>query len=150
MSHMTLSDRIIIESSLNENKSFKSIATEIGKNPSTITREIRKHITQVDKYGAYRIKNRCIHRKNCHISYLCNHKPDCTKMCYRCSMCNSRCENFIEEKCPRLNSAPYVCNGCEDKHKCVLMKHFYYAKPADKQYHEVLCEYREGNYINTM
>ena len=35
-SHLTLDERIIIEVSLKERKSFKQIARELGKDPSTI------------------------------------------------------------------------------------------------------------------
>ncbi len=43
--HLTLSQRIIIEKGLNDNESFSSIARKIGKDPSTISKEVRRHIT---------------------------------------------------------------------------------------------------------
>ncbi|WP_242631605.1 helix-turn-helix domain-containing protein [Sedimentibacter sp. zth1] len=36
--HLTLSERIIIEQSLNEGKSFKSIANQLHKDPTTISK----------------------------------------------------------------------------------------------------------------
>ena len=42
--HLTLSDRIAIEVSLRERKSFSAIAEELGKDPTTISKEIRTHI----------------------------------------------------------------------------------------------------------
>ena len=43
--HMSLEDRCKIEKGLNNKLSFKSIASEIGKNCTTISREIRNHYT---------------------------------------------------------------------------------------------------------
>lgn len=47
--HLTLSDRIVIESSLRDGFSFKQIAQELGKDPSTISKEIRGHYKIVEK-----------------------------------------------------------------------------------------------------
>lgn len=41
MKHLTLSDRIRIETMLEQGKSFSQIAKELGKYPTTISREIR-------------------------------------------------------------------------------------------------------------
>jgi len=41
--HLTLSERILIETSLNEGKSFKMIAKDLGKDPCTISKEVRLH-----------------------------------------------------------------------------------------------------------
>ena len=39
-SHLTLSDRIAIEIGLRERKSFSAIAEELGKDPTTISKEV--------------------------------------------------------------------------------------------------------------
>ena len=70
MSHLTLSDRIKIEMCLNAGMKLNQIANEVGKNRSTISREIRSHAIQVDKGAAYRIKNRCIYRTSCTERYI--------------------------------------------------------------------------------
>ena len=41
--HLDLSARIIIEQHLNNGDSFRSIAIELSKDPSTISKEIRRH-----------------------------------------------------------------------------------------------------------
>ena len=41
--HLDLSARIIIEQHLNNGDSFRSIAIELNKDPSTISKEIRRH-----------------------------------------------------------------------------------------------------------
>jgi IS30 family transposase len=43
MKHLTLSDRIRIEVLLEEGKSFSQIAAELGKCPTTISREVLRH-----------------------------------------------------------------------------------------------------------
>ena len=42
--HMTLTDRQLIEKGITNGSSKKSIADVIGKNKSTITREIKNHM----------------------------------------------------------------------------------------------------------
>lgn len=41
--HLDLSARIIIEQHLNNGDSFRSIATELSKDPNTISKEVRRH-----------------------------------------------------------------------------------------------------------
>lgn len=144
MSHLTLSDRIKIESGLNEEKTLNQIAKEVNKSLSTISREIRKNLIIVDKGAAYRIKNRCIHRNSCSNYGICEDKPDCTRKCSTCSNCNTYCNNFVEERCKLLLAKPYVCNGCKRANACVLMKAYYYANKAEKKYRELLSEVRKG------
>ena len=74
--HMSLEDRCKIEKCLNNNFSFKSIANEIGKNCTTISREIKNHYTILNK-GAYsRRFNDCLNRGTCPLlnkpPYVCN------------------------------------------------------------------------------
>ena len=59
--HLTLSDRIAIEVGLREQKSFSAIAAELGKDPTTISKEVRAHI-KLKQAGGY---NPCVVRKDC-------------------------------------------------------------------------------------
>ena len=47
--HLDLSERIIIERGLADGASFRAIALETGKDPSTISKEVRKHATVVER-----------------------------------------------------------------------------------------------------
>ena len=47
--HLTLSERIIIESCLRDGMPFKQIAQEVGKDPSTISKEVRGHFKVIEK-----------------------------------------------------------------------------------------------------
>ena len=67
--HLTLSERIIIESCLRDGMSFKQIAQEVDKDPSTISKEIRGHYKVIEKESF----NPCSHRRECqHFSDICN------------------------------------------------------------------------------
>ena len=41
--HLTFEQRVDIEKGLTENKSFAEIAKLIGKDPSTVSKEVRRH-----------------------------------------------------------------------------------------------------------
>lgn len=143
--HLTLDERQEIQMGLKENKPFSLIAKTLGKSCSTISREVRNHLIVVRK-GAYgRSFNECKNRFNCHQTGICEDKPDCvTKHCRNCSRCMSVCKDFKKEQCPKLLTAPYVCNGCSNRNRCTLEKHMYDANAAEKEYKEVLVESREG------
>jgi IS30 family transposase len=50
--HLTLSDRINIEKGLNNNDSFAAIAKVVHKDPTTISKEVRKH-SKVKEYKGF-------------------------------------------------------------------------------------------------
>lgn len=143
--HLTLDERVTIQVGLTENKTLGEIAKELGKSRSTISREIRKH-TVIKRNGVYgKGFNECKYRYECRETGICEAKPDCvTKNCRFCKECNSNCPKFKREVCSKLNSPPYVCNGCSHKPKCTLEKKMYDAKQADKEYRTVLSDSREG------
>ena len=142
MAHLTHLQRTLIESGLRNQDSFKEIARNIGKSPSSISREILKHRIGSDK-GAYgSVRNRCIHRRQCERLGVCNTR--CTKRCSACAKCNSVCPAFEEDICERLSKPPYVCDGCKDEHRCVLKKKFYVHDHAEKEYKYTLCHSRTG------
>lgn len=52
--------------------------------------------------------------------------------------------NKAIESCKRLQKAPYVCNFCPDKIRCLKHKLYYNSKIAQKKYDKVLVSSREG------
>ncbi len=142
--HLTDTERLQIEHWLKDGVSFNQIAQNLQKSTSTISREIRAHTTISDKYAPYRTHNRCIKRYDCQIHYLCEDKPNCTKRCSTCSLCNELCEDYEEQFCYKLFEPPYVCNGCMDEHQCVLRKKYYLHQKAHEAYREMLVESRVG------
>ena len=68
--YMTLSDRIYIEQALSNHDSFKDIAAVLKKDPSTISKEIRKHRRPKDG-SHYHLKNNCALLSSCNCSRIC-------------------------------------------------------------------------------
>jgi transposase, IS30 family len=142
--HMTLSERKDIEIMLKEGKSFKEIGRSLGKDCTTISKEIRYHFIE-RKSGAWgQAYNACTLRFGCKKSSLCSNQDCSSKKCNFCSICNNFCNSFIEEKCRKLDKPPYVCNGCDQLKKCTLRKKFYVAKDAQEEYEYVRSEARTG------
>ena len=142
--HLTDSERLLIEHRLREGVSLKRIAVDLGKSASTISREIRAHSIESNKYAPYRIHNRCAKRNVCQKMQICADKPNCTRKCSSCNYCNAVCEEFEEQLCFKLYDPPYVCNGCIEESQCVLRKKYYLHKKAHEAYREMLVESRTG------
>ena len=61
----TYEERLTLQKDLKESKSLKSIAKELDKNPTTISREIKKYSFEVATgYPGYPF-NACKNRMNC-------------------------------------------------------------------------------------
>ena len=142
--HLSLSDRIIIEAGLRERRSFSAIAAELGKDPTTISKEVRAHI-KLNQAGGY---NPCMIRKDCkHYGDLCHPcKFTYGKPCHSCYLtkCFDVCQNFQPALCSKLDKPPYVCNGCQQRQTCKLERHLYEAKFAQKEYEAIRSESRQG------
>jgi len=143
-SHLTLSDRIAIEVGLRERKSFSAIAVELGKDPTTISKEVRTHIN-LKQAGGY---NPCVIRKDCkHYGDLCHPcKFTYGKPCHSCyrAKCFEACPDFLQAQCSKLSKPPYVCNGCQQRQSCKLERHLYEAKSAQREYEATRSESRQG------
>ena len=61
-SHLTLSERIEIEKALRDRASFSEIGASLGKDPSTVSKEVRNHF--IIKDGGSRC-NPCLYRTAC-------------------------------------------------------------------------------------
>lgn len=144
--HLDLSDRTTIETELDKGSSFKHIALALDKDPSTISKEVRAHLT-IEAVGGFRIKyNACANRLQCEKVRICHPCKASRnyKLCRRCGLCNAFCDDFLPYDCPRLKKPPYVCNGCGSRPECTLKKHFYHAEIAHKDYLGLLSDSRCG------
>ena len=145
--HLTLDSRILIETLLNEQNSFKSIARQLGKDCTTISKEIKAHIC-FEKTGTFgRSFNDCrfafLHQ--CSVRKLCHHCAySASRFCWTCGSCTSSCISYEKYLCPNLSRPPYVCNGCQQRSKCSLEKHLYKASYAQMEYEQVRSESRSG------
>lgn len=63
--HPTLDDRIDIQKGLKAELSFADIASSVGKDPSTISKEIREHLIMKETGTRSRPFNPCMGRKIC-------------------------------------------------------------------------------------
>ncbi len=140
--HLTLSERIMIEQGLNSGKTFSSIASQIGKDPTTISKEIKKHRT-IKHHKDKSRKPWCSKEKSCNVKGICD-KPFCNLLCKDCRHCRDICPHYKPKECGRLNKAPYVCNACSSIVSCPYYRLIYVAKYADDSYRELLSSSREG------
>ena len=143
--HLTQEERNIIEQRLISRESFKGIARELDKDPTTIAKEVKAHI-QFRKTGCYgKAFNNCLNRKDCTVRHLCGSQR-CNRYCNFCNAhpCSSLCPEYHQQICSRLSKPPYTCNGCEDKRSCTLEKRVYSAVHAQREYEAVRSESRQG------
>lgn len=127
--HLTLDERKIIQTGI-ENRSNKiDIAKTIGKDPTTVAKEIRKH-RQFKPRNTFLYPSICVHNKEC-------------------GGCKKRCEFYEETKCNKRDRSPGACNKCPKIATCHLDKYFYYATHADEEYKNDLVDFREGINMTT-
>lgn len=146
--HLTLDDRIYIENSLDEGKSFREIAKYLCKDPSTISKEVWRHrVVNTWNRGSFTNPyNFCKHRYHCKKTNACGKLVVCDTKCRSCHKCNNVCGSFEREHCHRIEQAPFVCNGCKKpRHKCSIQtKYDYNAKAAQRLYEELCTSSRAG------
>ena len=142
--HLTLSDRIYIETALDRGDNFRTIAKALGKDPTTISLEIRRFLEWDNGYFARTKGNDCVHYSSCDFFNLC---PEC---CYwnckdcREGWCKNLCFHYDPLICDDLKSPPYVCNSCRIREMCHATQYYYRAEEAHKRYKAILSESRAG------
>ncbi len=141
--HLSLDDRYYIEEALNQKCLLKEIAKNLGKDPTTISKEIRRN-----RIVSSRLKQAeyisCTNKKDCTQKHICN--KSCDQLCKKCKIlnCYRCCPDYAPVKCSNLTHFPHVCNGCKRIPICHIEKQHYRAKVADANYHELLKSSREG------
>ncbi len=129
--HLTLDERKIIQAGIENNSTKATIARTIGKDATTVAKEIRKH----RKLKPRNTFNRPV---------LCVKMSTCPK-----KPCIKKCEIHEEPLCNRRDKSPGACNKCKDWAKCHLDKHIYDALSANQEYRRDLVDYREGINLTT-
>lgn len=142
--HLTEDDRYEIFHGLKEGLSFKAIARIIGKDPSTVSKEVRARIVYEKRTVYGRNFNDCANRMGCEVTALCAECTSNKKKCSFCGLCTNVCEHYEKQFCTRLEKPPYVCNGCPKDSRCTLERHYYKAKDAQAEYKAILSEARSG------
>jgi len=144
--HLTQEQRCRIATLLNGGHSFKYIGNDIGKDCTTISKEIKRSIVFRKTGGYGRPYNPCSKRFTCDKRLLCEEckRKHKNSFCKFCGNCIYICEDFREELCKKHSKAPYVCNGCPDIKKCTLEKRIYSGTVAYNEYKNLLSEARTG------
>lgn len=122
--HLTVQERIIIEKGIENGSTKAAIALTIGKDKSTVGKEIKKHREPVHK-SSYKIN--CANMKNCSHNHVCDN-----------------CADFKPFTCNRRDRSPGACNGCSKYTHCRYDKYRYKADFSHKKYREDLVDSRTG------
>ncbi len=140
--HLTFDDRLTIQAGLQQGLKVAQIAKRIGKDQSTVGREIKAHRRLVTSSKG----NSCVHHATC------TKVPECRPGCIRgkrqcqsaCGGCTENCSDYQEEFCTEYEKSPFVCNACDKRMRCRLRRMLYDAKYAQEQYEKLLSESRKG------
>lgn len=130
-----------------QQSSFRNIAENLSKDPSTISKEVRLHATGAVNGSSQSPRcNLCIHFGKCKDTvFMC---ASCTThRCWQCSLniqLSRDCRDYNPFTCLKLAKPPYVCNGCPQKQTCHESKRYYRAKVAQKAYETALTGSRSG------
>lgn len=143
---LSYEDRMIIAQRLRENASFGTIGKELGKDRTTIAKEVKKYSYDKKSGRPGYPYNPCKFRTTCKAKKLCG--TSCThQSAYKCSLCSEctlHCSDFVEDVCSVKNKPPYVCNGCSQLSKCTLLKRIYDPADAHERAHQAISEARIG------
>ncbi len=145
-SQLTLKERKEIEAGLTRGDSYRKIARLIGRQPSTVSREVRenRHIR------AFKARKSVCRDKNwCKRIGICT---DCVRKGAFCSGCDARdCRDLCpiyasQTACDILIRAPWVCNGCrKNRYGCNRQNRYVYeAEVAQKTSDERRSDSRRG------
>lgn len=123
--HLSKSDREIIETGIKNGSTKSAIAKTLGKDASTIGKEIK------------------LHRQ---IAYTCKLALECKnyKHCKHGRNCNIDCLDYEQFKCTRRDKSPGACNGCNNYNSCRFTKYRYDSDVANSEYKEQLVGVRQG------
>ena len=128
--HLNYEDRKIIQTGIENGSTKTSIANTIGKDNSTVGKEIALHRT---------LKSKCALPLECKAYQHCKLGRNCTIACPR----------YVPYKCNRRDRSPGACNGCSNYSKCRFDKYWYDASTAEKEYRRELVDARQGVNLTT-
>jgi len=141
--HLNIADRMFIEDALNERISLSEIAKRLDKDPTTISKEIKRNRTDC-RIRMGKEFTTCEKRKDCRKTQICS--DSCNHLCIKCKTrnCYRICPDYKPKSCKILNRFPFVCNGCESYNTCNVGRRQYKAKVADANYKDILSTARQG------
>lgn len=124
-SHLTLEERRIILTGITNGSTKTAIAKTIGKDNSTVGKEIKQH--------------RVLSHK-CKMPLECNNYRKCPFG----RQCTTDCPKYIPFHCSRRDRSPGACNGCSNWSHCRFDKYQYCPEKAQNVYETTLVDSRQG------
>lgn len=124
-SHLTLDERRIILTGIINGSTKTAIAQTIGKDKSTVGKEIKLHRSLTHK---------------CKMPLECNNY----RRCVFGRQCTPDCPEYSPFRCSRRNRSPGACNGCSNWSHCRFDKYLYCPEDAQMDYRTVLVDSRQG------
>lgn len=114
-SHLTLEERRIILTGIINQSTKTAIARTIGKDNSTIGKEIKEHRT---------------------LAYKCSMPLECShyRSCKNDRQCTLNCPQYEKFTCNRRDRSPGACNGCSKRNHCRFDKYEYNPEKAHDEY----------------
>ena len=128
--HLTLEERRIILTGIKNGSTKKSIADTLGKEKSTIGKEIKLH-----RYLA----SKCKMPLECSNYRKCPYERKCQK----------DCPEYAPFKCSRRDRSPGSCDGCSKWSSCRFDKYRYNPETAEDNYKNTLVDSRIGVNLTT-
>ena len=123
--HLTSEERGIIEVGIRNGSTKAAIATLLGKDNSTIGKEIKLH---------RQLKHKSPFPLECTNYKKCKHGRHCT----------IECPDYDQFICRRRDRSPGACNGCKSYSYCRFDKYVYEAGHAQNEYETTLADARSG------
>ena len=127
---LTLEERRIIEAGIRNDSTKVAIAKTLGKDKTTIGKEIKLHRYQSHK---------CSLPRECASYKKCRHGRECSE----------GCPDHVPFRCSRRDRSPGACNGCSSRNTCRFNKFIYDAVKADQEYRTMLVDARTGVDLTT-
>lgn len=115
--HLTAAERQIIAAGISNGSSKAAIAETLGKEKSTIGKEIKLH-----RY----------------LKHKCNMPLECAnyRKCANGRQCTPDCPEYVPFSCKRRDRSPGACNGCQNMSHCRFDKYIYDPAQAEQEYKE--------------
>lgn len=126
--HLTLEDRKAIQDGIENRLSKTAIARSISKDPTTISKEIKKHRNLKP-------------RNRFNSSVICSNFKQCSKPRKYCS---EDCPSYLQQTCSLRDRSIGACNHCPQISHCRLDHYFYNALRAHEAYLFHLSDSRQG------
>lgn len=123
--HLTLEERRIILTGIINGSTKTAIAQTIGKDKSTVGKEIKLHRVLTHK---------------CKMPLECNNYRKCPFN----RQCTLDCPEYEPFRCSRRDRTPGACNGCSCWSHCRFDKYQYCPEDAQMDYRTTLIDSREG------